>query len=1015
MTGNKFSGMDSNRWQQIENLFNSALQLLPAEREAFLDQVCAGDDSLRQELLSLLASAESKDSFLQEPVLSLGLALIAGRRVDLSGQNVDRYTLLKLLGRGGMGEAYLAHDPRLNRQITLKLLLPGLTGDQERLRRFKQEARSASAISHPNVAHIYEISEAQERHFIAMEYVAGKTLRQVLKQGTLGIAAALDIAMQTGAALAAAHKAGVIHRDVKPENIMLRDDGYVKVLDFGLAKLIESHDTGLEADSSSLSSVHTEIGLLMGTSHYMSPEQVRGEAVDERTDLWSLGVMLYEMLSGRRPFLGRALNEIISAILEHEPTPLDHLGAELQGLLTKALQKQPERRYQNAESLLTDLRRILRQLEQGQNLQPLGQTTVATDLPNRPPLEMTMETIAQPVAQATNGIGHLTSPVSQSEPETASTLASKFHLATQKRWVLQLGIGVLLLLLSSLFYFIWFPTSRSQLINRNIQLQFQRLNLSGNIIDIVISPDGKYVASIILEEGKKTIHIMEVATSSDLRIVPPSGKDYSGLSFSPDGNYLYFLENQTETGTLYRVSKLGGGLRKILTNVNTAVTFSPDGTHMGFIRYNFSDNTPDLIIAQANGIDERRVTRRTRADNDVFPGDMHGVGPAWGPDKNILICPTRNQKQNPQQMNLDVIEVASGQSRRLNSKPWHDISRITWLADGSGLLIAATESPNAPLQLTLVSYPSGEVHSVTNDPNNYSLISGTSDSKFFLTLNVEENSSIWRISQNGQTPPVPLNVSQKRGVLEVISRPDGNILYTVDDGKTINFWTLDTYSESVNQLTFEASKNYRAAFSPDQRYIMFVSSRAGASNIWRMDADGTQQKQLTSGSYEDMPSVTPDGQWIIYRGGGSISKVSIDGGAPVKLLNFSGRSMLFPALSPDGTMVAFFINDGHNGQRWHLEVYNLNTLKQVKAFNLPETARPFNGVRWTRDNKGLTYVSTSSGASNLWLQPLNGGEPKQLTDFKDAELISFDWSANGEQIICVRTIKTSIPVLVTLF
>jgi len=1007
--------MNSDRWQQIESLFNSALRLEPSERVDFLDRACAGDDGLRHELLSLLASAESRDSFLEEPALSLGLAVISRRRVDLSGQDIDRYALLELLGRGGMGEAYLAHDPRLNRQITLKLLLPDLTGDPERLRRFRQEARAASAISHPNVAHIYEISEAEGHHFIAMEYVAGKTLRQMLKQGALDTTTTLDIAIQTASALAAAHKAGVIHRDVKPENIMLRDDGYVKVLDFGLAKLTESREARLDAEASTHASVHTELGLLMGTSHYMSPEQVRGQAVDERTDLWSLGVVLYEMLGGSRPFPGRAVNEIISAILEREPETLNHLSVELQELLGKALQKQPERRYQNAESMLADLRRINRQLEQQQNYTLAAVTPTSTKLPDQLSPDVDMETVALPVAQATTEIGHPTAAVNRREPKHPPGLARRFNLTSLKKRQALIGIGGFILLLLGLFYFIWFPAHQRRLINKKIQLLFQRLNLSGNISDIVISPDGGYVASIVLEEGKKTIHIMEIATSSDLRIIPPSGKDYSGLSFTPDSNYLYFLENQTETGTLYRISKLGGGLRKILTNVNTAVTFSQDGLQMGFIRYNFSDNTPDLILAKADGTEERRLTRRTRTDTDVFPGDMHGVGPAWSPNENILICPTRNEKLNPRQMNLDVISVASGQSRRLNSKPWHNISRITWLADGSGLLIAATESPNTPLQLSLVAYPSGEIRRVTNDPNNYSRISGTSDSRFFLTLNVEENSSIWRISAKSQMPPLPLNVSQKRDVLEVIYRPDGRILYTAGDGKHINFWTREADSEAVNQLTFESSKNIRPTFSPDQKYLVFASSRAGLSNIWRVDADGTQPKQLTSGAYEDMPSVTPDGQWVIYRGVGGISKVSIEGGTPIKLLSFSGKSLLYPALSPDGKMVAFFINDGHDGLRWNLEVYHLQTLKQVKAFVLPETARPFYGVRWARDNQGLTYINTSSGASNLWLQPLKGGEPEQLTDFKDAELISFDWSANGEELICVRTIKTHIPVLVRLF
>jgi eukaryotic-like serine/threonine-protein kinase len=1006
--------MDADRFRLIESLYHSALVLDGTAREAFLEKACAGDEELRHELLRLLTSAESTDSFLEEPAVSLGLSVINLGHETLVGKTIGHYQLTELLGSGGMGDVYLAHDPRLQRPVALKLLRKDLTGEVSRVRRFKQEARAASAIPHPNVAHIYEIGEAEGQHYIAMEYVPGRTLRRELEGGAPGVGRALDIALQVSAALGAAHRAGVIHRDIKPENIMLLEEGYVKVLDFGLAKLAEHKARGPLYEAPAASSLHTEPDLLMGTSYYMSPEQVRRRPVDARTDLWSLGVVCYEMLSGGRPFGGGSLGEVIVAILEQEPEPLggvrEDLPPRLQQVVAKALRKDPEERYQTAEEISEDLRQVARQTDADFPAAPAQ--PAASSGPTEPPPRAP----AAPRGHVTAGLERPDS--THTRQTTLRERAEHNAVARRGRMSVWALAGLLALTLAAGVGLYWRLSGerRGALSMRDYKPQFERLNLSGDITDIVISPDGHYVASIILEEGKKAIHIMEVATSSDLRIVPPSGKDYSALSFSPDGNYLYFLENQTETGTLYRISKLGGGLRKILTNVNTPVTFSSDGTHMGFIRYNFSANTSDLIIAREDGTEERRLTGRTVADEDVFPADMRGIGPAWGPDNNILICPTRSQKKrNPAEMNLDVIEVVSGRSHRLNAKPWHDISRITWLADGSGLLIAATESPDAPLQLILVSCPGGEVRYLTNDPNNYNRVSGTSDSRVFLTLNVEESSSIWRISRNTATPPVPLNVSHKRGVLEVIFRPDGKILYTADDGKNVNLWTRDADSESVNQITFEASKKFRPAISPDQRYIVFVSSSAGATNIWRIDADGTQLKQLTSGSYEDMPSVSPDGRWVIYRGGGSVSKIPIDGGTPVKLLSFPGKSMLFPALSPDGTMVAFFINEGHAGQNWKLEVYNLDTLKQVKAFDLPETARPFSGVRWTRDNKGLTYVNTSSGASNLWIQSLDGGEPKWLTDFKDADLISFDWSADGEQIICVRTVQTHIPVLVRLF
>src|SRR5215213_2252198 len=303
--------MDSEQWKQVEALYNAALEIDAGERENFLAAACAGDEELRREVVSLLSSADRTDSFMETSLVSVGMMLIDTEHESLKGQTIGPYHLLDLLGRGGMGEVYLAHDPRLNRRVALKLLPAAIVDDMERVRRFEQEARAASAISHPNVAHIYEIGEAQGRHYIAMEYVRGRTLRQGLRGGPFEISEALDITIQIALALVAAHEAGVLHRDIKPENVVLHGDGYVKVLDFGLAKLVEDRLYAGTPEAAPLPSVHTEPELLMGTSDYMSPEQVRRQPTDQRTDLWSLGVVLYEMLAGRRPFPGREYREVI--------------------------------------------------------------------------------------------------------------------------------------------------------------------------------------------------------------------------------------------------------------------------------------------------------------------------------------------------------------------------------------------------------------------------------------------------------------------------------------------------------------------------------------------------------------------------------------------------------------------------------------------------------------------------------------------------------------------------------
>jgi serine/threonine protein kinase len=1008
--------MNTEQWKQVEALYNAALEIALGERAGFLAAACAGDEELRREVLSLLSSADRADSFMEAPLMSVGLMLMNTEHESLKGQAIGPYQLLELLGRGGMGEVYLAHDPRLNRRVALKLLPAAIVDDEERVRRFEQEARASSAISHPNVAHIYEIGEAEGRRYIAMEYVQGRTLRQELQRGPLKICEALDITTQIAIALAAAHEAGVVHRDIKPENVVLRADGYVKVLDFGLAKLVEDRLYAGIPEATPLPSLHTEPELLMGTSDYMSPEQVRGQPTDERTDLWSLGVVLYEMLAGRRPFPSRESREVIVSILEHEPEPVgrvrDGLPQALQEIVTKALQKLREERFQSAREMVDELRRVRRSMGEGSGSS--GAPYAGSSNAPRGGSDPSPEPQAASSAESSRTYGALEwmtgfNPASLISAR-ASTLTRKWRPAY---WLVLLSLAA-----AGVYYYFGLALQRRPpLLGKTLNLKFQRLNLSGDISDITLSPDGKYVARVVAENGKYTIRITEIATASDLRIVQPSAAVFSGLSFSPDGTYLYYLENQAETGTLYRVSKLGGGRRKILDDVNTSVTFAPDGASLAFVRTNRALDTPDLIVAQTNGTSERILARRTRADADTFMSDMKRAGPVWSPDGKVLACPTLRLSPE-QQMNLEVIDVETGAGHRLNAKSWHDISRVAWLTDGSGLVVSAAAEPGAPWQLHLLAYPGGDVHKVTNDPHNYTLITGARDSSLFLTLNIEEDSSVWQVSATDGAWTDVTTVTQRKGVSEILWDGAGKFFYTVNDGTHTNLW-VEEPGAPLRQLTFEAD-NFKPAQSADGRHVVFVSTRAGAMNIWCMNADGTQPKQLTNGAYEDVPSVTPDGKWVIYRTGNSIKKVSIDGGDAIKLFD---RSALCPVLSPDGRLLAFFTNDQPESQTWHLEVYDLSYQAVVRRFELPESTTPFNGVRltpdnrlrWTTDGSGLAYVSRADGASNVWMQPLDGSAPHQLTYFKDANMLSFAWSPDGKQLACVRMTKAYVPVLVRLF
>jgi len=359
--------MTPERWQKVKGIFQSALERAPEERSAFLANACSEDESLRKEVESLIASHEKDGSFIDSPAYQAAAELLVDERAELkTGQTIGSYEITSFISRGGMGEVYLAQDKRLGRKVALKLLPSTVTKDVNRLRRFEQEARAASALNHPNIITIYEIHEANSTLMIATEYVEGETLRQRLGYDTLDLQAALHIAIQIADALAAAHKAGIIHRDIKPENIMIRPDGYVKVLDFGLAKLIEAQSPMLAAEAPT-KRVKTGSGMIMGTVGYMSPEQARGVTVDARSDIFNLGAVIYEMVAGQRPFDGETPSDIVAAILKTEPPLLSHFTPEappeLVRIVTKALRKDREQRYQVIKDMLLDLKSLKEELE----------------------------------------------------------------------------------------------------------------------------------------------------------------------------------------------------------------------------------------------------------------------------------------------------------------------------------------------------------------------------------------------------------------------------------------------------------------------------------------------------------------------------------------------------------------------------------------------------------------------------------------------------------------------------
>jgi serine/threonine protein kinase/Flp pilus assembly protein TadD len=390
--------MTPERWQKAKEIFNSAIHRAPGQRSAFLSEACGKDEALRKEVELLIESHEREGSFIDSPAYEAAADLLAGDQELKPGQTIGQYEILLMLGRGGMGEVYLAHDTKLRRKVALKFLPASFTKDQERLRRFEREARAASALNHPNIVTIYEVGETDGHHFISTELIEGQTLRQQMRS-SIKLGRALDIASQVAGALAAAHAAGIVHRDIKPENVMLRRDGYVKVLDFGLAKQTTQQAATTDPEGPTRSLIQTHPGVVMGTVYYMSPEQARGLEVDARTDIWSLGVLLYELVAGRPPFEGATPTDVIIALAEHDPIPLQHYAsaapAQLERIVRKALAKDREERYQTARDLQLDLKSLKEELEIGAKLKGLHRAEASSEAAT---FEATVPTVANDTA-----------------------------------------------------------------------------------------------------------------------------------------------------------------------------------------------------------------------------------------------------------------------------------------------------------------------------------------------------------------------------------------------------------------------------------------------------------------------------------------------------------------------------------------------------------------------------------------------------------------------------------------
>lgn len=983
--------MADEQWQKVRQIFDSALRRRPEERRRFVNEACGEDKILLVEVESLLSSLDNADSFMETPAVAEVADVIEAETKRLkTGKRFDHYEIIKPIGIGGMGEVYLAKDKRLDRQVAVKILNEKLSGHESNLQRFISEAKAASALNHPNILTVYEFGEAEDAYFIVSEYVEGKTLRGIISESRLSLSEIFDISIQIAGALSTAHNARLIHRDIKPENVMIRPDGYVKILDFGLAKLIQPKQAiiGLEAESAKQN--ETAKGVIMGTVNYMSPEQAKGEKVDERTDIFSFGAVIYEMIAGRRPFAGDSMSETFANLINQEPQSLSRFAAnvpdELQRIVSKMLSKNKDERHQTMKDVLTDLKDLLEKLRsQGKSENLLvpktenrtGELAVSTvEAKDFTPQELTGWTANLKLAP--------TNQVIESRPKYRAFIAVGLSLAVA---LATIGYGL---------YHYLSGNNKAPLVFR--ARQARRLTSTGRVKTTVISPDGNFTIYAQEEHaGWQSLWMQHVGSQSNVQIAPSSDIEYRVLNITPDGNSIYYLDQKQ---SIYQIPVLGGTAKKIADGLlqYSGIGFSPDGKQFTFVR-RFEKDRSALFIINADGTNERKLV-------SIEEPRRLSVDPAWSPDGKIIACPILIDGF----FKILAVQVADGKSELIPSNVWSVIRKLAWLPDSNSLIFIGTVKGNFH-QLFQISYLGGEARQITSDLSNYDDFSLAFDGRSLAAVKVEQTAHLWTTPSNDVTRAREISSGFEKfdGIYGLDWMSEGKILYTSSPSDDISIWTIEVDGDNPKQLV---KGGHFPTVSPDNRFLVYRERIGSELALLRMDLNDGSDKLLAKGIIH-YPTFSPDGKWLVftkYNDGVGLWKVPVEGGEPTQILV---ENALCSAVSPDGKTIAFVLRRGGNPNRIGLVSFDGGEI--IKTFDAKLETYPFSNnqnLQWTRDGRAIYYIALNNGVSNIWRQPIDDSPPVQVTKFETGRIFNFAYSPGGKQLALSRGSLNSDVVLI---